>query len=113
MVQRVWEGLGLCEMGDIMMFNGTVMGSVEKFKKFSYWRELPNILPELESGNVQKGLSSKAEGLLSRGAYSEYVSLATGQERLWRPFSTVFYCNLIPVHDRWEPFGNRFMSNFT
>ncbi len=39
-------------------------------------------------GNVQKSPSSKAAALLTRGAYSQYVSTAKGRERRWRLFST-------------------------
>jgi len=34
-------------------------------------------------GNVQKSPSSKAAALLTRGAYSQYVSTAKGRERRW------------------------------
>jgi len=34
-------------------------------------------------GNVQKSPSSKATALLTRGAYSQYVSTAKGRERRW------------------------------
>ena len=39
-------------------------------------------------GNVQKSPSSKAAALLTRGAYSQYVSTVKGRERRWRLFST-------------------------
>jgi hypothetical protein len=39
-------------------------------------------------GNVQKSPSSKATVLLTRGAYTLYVSTAKGRERRWRLFST-------------------------
>ncbi len=39
-------------------------------------------------GNVQKSPSSKAAALLTRGAFSQYVSTAKGRERRWRLFST-------------------------
>ncbi len=44
-------------------------------------------------GNVQKSSSSKAAALLTRGAYSQYVSTAKGRERRWRLFSTFPYSN--------------------
>ena len=39
-------------------------------------------------GNVQKSPSSKAAALLTRGAYSQYVSTTKWRERRWRLFST-------------------------
>jgi len=39
-------------------------------------------------GNVQKSPSSKAVALLTRGAYTLYVSTAKRRERRWRLFST-------------------------
>ena len=39
-------------------------------------------------GNVQKSSSSKAAAILTRGAYTLYVSTAKGRERRWRLFST-------------------------
>jgi len=44
-------------------------------------------------GNVQKSSSSKAEAILTRGAYIEYVSTAKWRERRWRLFPT-FPCGL-------------------
>jgi len=44
--------------------------------------------PTSVRGNVQKSPSSKAAALLTRGAYSQYVSTAKGRERRWRLFST-------------------------
>jgi len=40
------------------------------------------------AGNGQKSPSSKAAALLTRGAYTQYVSTAKGRERRWRLFST-------------------------
>ena len=40
-------------------------------------------------GNVEKSPSSKAAAVLTRGAYSQYVSTAKGRERRWRLFSTL------------------------
>ena len=39
-------------------------------------------------GSVQKSSSSKAAAVLTRGAYTLYVSTAKGRERRWRLFST-------------------------
>jgi len=42
-----------------------------------------------ENGECSKRPSSKAAGLLARGAYTEYVSTPKARERSWRPFSTL------------------------
>ncbi len=44
--------------------------------------------PAAPGGNVQKRPSSKAAVILTRGAYSQYVSTAKCRERRWRLFST-------------------------
>jgi len=44
--------------------------------------------PSSVGGNVQKSPSSKAAAILTRGAYSQYVSTAQWRERRWRLFST-------------------------
>ena len=44
---------------------------------------------------VQKSPSSKAAALLTRGAYSQYVSTAKWRERRWRLFST--FPGMIPA----------------
>jgi hypothetical protein len=44
--------------------------------------------PSTAGGNVQKNPSSKAEAILTRGAYMEYVSTAKWRERRWGLFST-------------------------
>gem|GEM_PF-6480087 len=40
----------------------------------------------------KKVRSSKAAAILTRGAYSQYVSTAKGRERRWRLFSTFPVC---------------------
>ncbi|MEC4679739.1 MAG: hypothetical protein VST67_03460 [Nitrospirota bacterium] len=47
-------------------------------------------------GNVQKSPPSKAAAILTRGAYSQYVSTAQGRERRWRLFSTFPGCKASP-----------------
>jgi len=42
----------------------------------------------IAGGNVQKSPPSKAAAILTRGAYSQYVSTAKWRERRWRLFST-------------------------
>ncbi|MEE8126806.1 MAG: hypothetical protein V3T42_13420 [Nitrospirales bacterium] len=65
-------------------------GSVEEGKIFSIWRILSKSLKCRQgTGAVQKGLSSKAAGLLARGTYTEYVSTTPGREGRWRTFSIV------------------------
>ncbi|MEE9232179.1 MAG: hypothetical protein V3U07_01865 [Nitrospirales bacterium] len=50
---------------------------------------MPEEVPiSVAGGNVQKSSSSKAIAILTRGAYSEYVSTAKWRERRWRLFST-------------------------
>jgi hypothetical protein len=44
--------------------------------------------PSSVGGTVQKSSSSKAAAILTRGAYSQYVSTAKWRERRWRLFST-------------------------
>ena len=57
-------------------------------------------------GNVQKSSFSKAAALLTRGAYSQYVSTAKWRERRWRLFSTFPLrksAGDIKIHKRVEP----------
>jgi hypothetical protein len=60
-----------------------------------------NKLTCIRWGDVQKSSSSKARAVLTRGAYSQYVSTAKGRQRRWRLFSTFPLWNVHFYHQLW------------